>query len=126
MYLQSSDIYLVEFHEYLTDHIVMSLTEKQLVHTKKHLTLIDNVAVPLLVISPNHGNVEYKWEKKVSSFLDEWKSIELPPWTCLLYATTATQYRCIVETSVVAFDVKGWYNVCVCIVELMYVLLSGA
>ena len=86
---------------------VVSLTEKRIVHNKQHLTLPENAAIPLLVISPNHGNVMYKWEKRVPSFFGEWKTIEVPPWTCLLYVNNATQYRCTVETSFITFDVKG-------------------
>ena len=65
----------------------------------------DSVA-SLLTISPNHGRVEYYWEKRTYS--NEWrKKLEVPPWTCLLYVTIPSQYRCTVEQSTVEFDVKG-------------------
>ena len=89
--------------------LVLLHAEKKLVHSQLTLTLNETSAAPLLVISPNHGKVEYKWEKRVSSFMNEWKSIEVPPWTCLVYATTPAQYRCAVDSSAVVFNVKGWY-----------------
>ena len=39
--------------------------------------------------------------------MGDWETINVPPWTCLLYVTSANQYRCTVEASSVLFDVKG-------------------
>ena len=91
------------------------LIEHRLIHSTQHLTLHENAATPLLVISPKHGSVEYKWKKKVSFLSNEWRTIEVPSWTCLLYVTTATQYRCTVESSMITFDVTSW-SIYVCII----------
>lgn len=60
----------------------------------------------LLVLSPRHGSVHYKWERKVYMH-DEWSKVDVPGWTCLLYADTHGSYRCTVEDDVVHFCVKG-------------------
>ena len=79
-------------------------------HSKTSVELIENATTPLLVISPGHGNVKYKWEQK-THFMGDWQTIEVPPWTCLLYVTSANQYRCTVETSSILFDVKGCLSI---------------
>lgn len=95
----------------------LSFSETRLVHSETSLELAENGSVPLLVISPSHGNVKYKWEQR-TSFMGEWKMVKVPPWTCLLYVTLANQYRCTVETSTILFDVKkGYSNV---VIRVMY------
>ena len=86
-------------------------------HSKTSVELEKNATTPLLVISPGHGNMKYKWEQK-TCLMGDWQKIEVPPWTCLLYVTSANQYRCTVETSSVLFDVKGCLsNMCTCTVS---------
>lgn len=82
------------------------IAEKKIVHSKQLLTLQGNKPLPLLVISPNHGKVNYRWEQRFSD-LDEWKIFDVPLWTCLLYVECARQYRCTVEDKCVVFHVKG-------------------
>lgn len=82
------------------DHII---TEKTVVHSKQLVTLQGNKPVPLLVISPNHGKVT---EQRFSD-VDNWKTFDVPLWTCLLYVEYARQYRCTVEDKCVVFHVKG-------------------
>jgi len=67
--------------------------------------------VPLLVISPSHGQISYKWEKKSSSNMD-WEDMAIPPFTCLLYVDTAQQYKCTVDGESVIFNVQGIFCVC--------------
>ena len=62
--------------------------------------------IPLLVISPGHGQVHYQWEKKCSTMV-EWENVAVPPTTCLLYVDTAQQYRCTVEGESVTFNLQG-------------------
>lgn len=80
-------------------------TEKRLVHSKTTLKL-EKSPQALLVISPNHGRVQYKWEWK-HAYMTDWKAVDVPSWTCLLYIDTAGQYRCTVEDSTVLFHVQG-------------------
>ena len=55
---------------YVTTFMCIILSEKRLVHSELSVTLPKDSAASLLVISPDHGKVEYKWEKRVSSFLE--------------------------------------------------------
>ena len=82
------------------------LTESRIIHSSQQV-ILENAVTPLLVVSPKHGSVEYKWERKVSFTSNEWKTIEVPSWTCLLYVTSAAQYRCTVELSTIIFDVTS-------------------
>ena len=86
-------------------HFKLLVIEKRLVHSQLSATIMEDSVASLLTISPNHGRVEYYWEKRTYS--NEWKRLEVPPWTCLLYVTIPSQYRCTVEQSTVEFDVKG-------------------
>ena len=86
----------------------LSFSETRLVHSETSLELAENASVPLLVISPSHGKVKYKWEQR-KSFMGDWEVVKVPHWTCLLYVTSANQYRCTVETSTIIFDVKKGY-----------------
>ena len=86
--------------------VIISFIETRLVHSKTSVELAKNATAPLLVISPSHGNVNYNWEQK-TCLMGEWQTIKVPPWTCLLYVTSANQYRCTVGTSSILFDVKG-------------------
>jgi len=63
--------------------------------------------VPLLVVSDNHGEVDYKWEYK-NLYYDKWTDMKVPPYTCLLYADTPRKYRCTVDGESIIFDVKGY------------------
>ena len=62
--------------------------------------------IPLLVISPEHGQVHYQWEKK-SSTMENWENVAVPPNTCLLYVDTAQQYKCTVDGKTVTFNLQG-------------------
>ncbi|XP_065890569.1 uncharacterized protein [Dysidea avara] len=94
--------------EVLCEEVTFHLKEKGVVHNKQYLTILENTSVPLVVISPNHGSVQYTWEQRLSYYLDQWKTIRVPPWTCVLYASTVGQYRCTVEAVTITFDVKGY------------------
>ena len=40
-------------------------------------------------------------------YMDDWKNVDVPSWTYLLYVDTTGQYRCTVEDSTVLFHVQG-------------------
>ena len=61
--------------------------------------------IPLVVIDPNHGMAIYTWEKK-QLHDNNWKKIDVPSYTCLLYVDTTMQYRCSVNDKIVVFNVK--------------------
>ena len=85
------------------------IIEKRLVHTKTTIIMEEPCMwppIPLLVISPRHGQVHYQWEKK-SCTMVEWENVAVPPTTCLLYVDTAQQYRCTVEGESITFNVQG-------------------
>jgi hypothetical protein len=67
---------------------VFVFTEKRLVHSKTTLKL-EKSPQALLVISPNHGRVQYKWEWK-RAYMTDWKAVDVPSWTCLLYIDSST------------------------------------
>ena len=102
-------IYNVEPHAMLISKCTCMLTEKRLIHSSV-TSIIEKsrVPLPLLVVSPNHGKVKYKWEYK-SRYNDKWTRVEAPPYTCLLIVDTPRQYRCTVDEfeEFILFDVKG-------------------
>ena len=59
---------------------------------------------PLLVLSPQHGDTEYIWEKIEA---EKWERIYTPYETCLLYAHCRGLYRCTVNLEVFEFEVIG-------------------
>ena len=61
---------------------------------------------PLLVLSPNHGRVVYKWEWK-SVYDEQWQLLDVPMYTCLLYPQRSGQYKCTVGSFETLFTVKG-------------------
>ena len=61
-------------------------------------------SIPLLVLSPNHGEVTYFWEKKG---VGVWESLCAPSDTCILYTNSPGCYQCTVEEKVFEFEVKG-------------------
>lgn len=67
---------------------------------------LEEGVVPLLVMTPKHGSVEYKWEKK-RQWMDDWNLMKVPSYTCLVYVDTAAQYRCTVDSNTIEFNVKG-------------------
>ena len=76
-----------------------------MVHSLRDMSLEEGV-VPLLVVSPKHGSVEYKWEKK-RQWMDDCNLMKVPSYTFLIYVDTAAQYRCTVESTTIEFNVKG-------------------
>ena len=58
----------------------------------------------LLVLSPYHGEVSYKWEKKGNL---AWEMIDVPSSTCLLYVNCYGMYRCKVDDAIYYFEVIG-------------------
>ena len=97
--------------------------EKRLVHSPLLITLEKPCMwppVPLLVISPAHGQVSYKWEKKSLDWEDtavpslDWEDTAVPSFTCLLYVDTAQQYKCTVDGESVIFNVQGILCVYLC------------
>lgn len=83
--------------------IIILFVEK-IVHSPTTLTIDDHPSA-LLVLSPRHGSISYKWERK--GYSDEWSVVDVPGWTCLLYIDLPGSYRCTVEDNVVQFCVKG-------------------
>ena len=81
------------------------ILEKRLIHSPV-TPILEKSPIPLLVVSPNHGKVEYKWEYK-SQYTDKWTKVEVPPYTCLLYVDTPRKYSCTVNEEIIIFDVKG-------------------
>jgi len=73
--------------------------EKGLVHSSCMPTFI-KYRVPLLVVSGSH--------EEVNLYNDKWTVIEVPPYTCLLYADTTLKYRCTVDGESIIFDVKDY------------------
>ena len=47
-----------------------------------------------------------EWEYK-SHYSDKWTKVEVPPYTCLLYADIPRKYRCIVNEEFITFDIRG-------------------
>ena len=86
----------------LSVHIII---EKRLIHSPV-TPILKKSPIPLLVVSPNHGKVEYKWECK-SHYTEKWTKVEVPPYTCLLHVDTPCKYRCTVNEESITFDVKG-------------------
>ena len=85
-----------------------STYRKKLVHSSTCSVLMDpQEPLPLLVLSPNHGMVEYLWEYK-SNYSQQWCKLEVPTTTCLLYIDTVRKYKCTVDGNEVIFYVKGW------------------
>lgn len=74
----------------------------------QHVDPLDLVfkLIPLLLISPNHGNVCYQWEKKETL---EWEAIDVPNNTCVLYVKSCGMYKCTVDGEVYSFEVQGWW-----------------
>ena len=85
-------------------------SEKRIVHSRTSLQL-GKSPVSLIVISPHHGSVPYKWEWK-RIYMEDWKVIDVPSWTCLLCADSTGQYRCTVEDSTIVFHVRGLCKYC--------------
>ena len=61
--------------------------------------------IPLLLISPHHGNYCYQWEKKAKS---EWEAINVPSNTCVIYVQSCGNYKCTVAGELYSFEVRGW------------------
>ena len=66
--------------------------------------------MPLLVISPRHGQACYTWERKTGPHTEKWESINVPPYTAILYIDTAMQYRCTVDDTSVVINVQGKWH----------------
>lgn len=66
---------------------------------------LDRKHASLLVVSPQHGNVIYTWEKIDSS--GNWVKVKVPVETCLLYAWSKGLYRCTVSGEFYNFEVSG-------------------
>ena len=58
----------------------------------------------LLLISPDHGRVEYNWQRKKEL---DWDSIDSPKDTCVLYVKDCGLYRCTVANKHYFFEVRG-------------------
>ena len=56
----------------------------------------------LFVLSPDHGKVNYTWEKKGDW---AWEMIDIPPNTCIVYVNSSRRYRCSVGDDHYYFDV---------------------
>lgn len=58
----------------------------------------------LLVVVPNHGTAEYKWERECAG---NWVTIDIPKNVCVLYVRDSGKYRCQVAGEEHYFEVKG-------------------
>lgn len=58
----------------------------------------------LLVLSPLHGCIKYKWERKN---MLTWVGVDVPPSTCILYVNSCGKYRCTIGGDQYCFDVHG-------------------
>lgn len=83
---------------------IKTYAEKRVVHGQTSLVL-DSTPVPVFAISPNHGKVEYQWEKK-RVFSPNWAPIDVPKWTCILFVEELGSYRCTFENHSFVFEVK--------------------
>lgn len=65
---------------------------------------LSNKFVSLIIISPDHENVQYQWEKENCT---EWETLSVPSNACVLYAKSCGKYRCTVGGEVYMFEVQG-------------------
>lgn len=78
--------------------------EKRVVHGETTL-MLDTTPVPVFTISPNHGKIGYKWEKK-RLLSPDWICIDVPERTCLLFVDEPGKYRSSFENESIVFEVK--------------------
>lgn len=82
------------------------IAEKRIVRSRKsqYLDPCDSKYVSLLLLSPDHGSVQYQWEKKGRH---EWESIDVSNSTCVLYVKSCGIYKCTVAGEAHLFEVGG-------------------
>lgn len=80
------------------------IAERRVVLSERTQSLDNLKCAHLLVVSPDHGSVEYRWERKD---VLEWVHVKVPSDTCLLYARCQGMYRCLVAGDVYNFEVTS-------------------
>lgn len=83
---------------------IFLIIETELVHNST-TQIIDPISktATLVVVSPNHGSVQYAWEVMGGDDIYSFN-------TGVLYVRTAGIYQCTVEGETVKFKVKGKHN----------------